>query len=396
MLGPLTSAHARALLSPSARVLVASADLDGGVCRAAGLPWSDVHWPTLISLTAFERAEPQVFRLLRAAPVGAVPEDVMQVMQGMYRVAVFRGDELADAAGMAADALTAARLPVLWLKGAALAMQHRDGFSVRSMGDLDVLVSSGDLAAARAVLRTAGWRDGVDEESYLGHHHDAPMFWRGGIRLELHTDLFPPGNPFTAASGADWLAKGVSVRWNERTVQVLPSAWHVVHASVHWAWNHEGAVGTWQYLHDLPRLTAGWTVASGEWQAVAAQARWLSATVPVGWALWTSSCLGDADKLDSTLIAALRGRRGWLNGLAEREWVLRAFHSPAASPSVRWSRYWWRHAMSGLGDSQREWPWMAGRSGIPVAVSAPASPRRGSARDAVTKWRRHLSRVLGG
>ena len=395
MLGPLTPARARALLSPSARVLVAAAHRDGGASSAAALPWSDVHWPTLVSLTAFERAEPQVFRLLRAAPTGAVPDDVMQSMQGLYRVAAFRMDELADAAAIAADAFETARLPVLWLKGAALAMQHSDGFSVRTMGDLDALVASDHLAAARAVLRTAGWSDGVDEASYGRHHHDAPMFWRGGIRLELHTELFPPGNPFTASSAADWLARGIQVIWNQRAVRVLPTPWHVVHASVHWAWSHEGAVGTWQYLHDLPRLTAGWTATSPEWLEVAAHARWLAATVPVGWALWTARMLGSAEAADEYVIEQKRGLRSWLSGVAEREWVLRAFHSPAASPSVRWSRYWWRHAMSGLGDSRREWPWTAGLSGVAPSHPVRNSSRRLSARDAVMKWRRHLSRVLG-
>ncbi|MDZ7632667.1 MAG: hypothetical protein U5K74_15315 [Gemmatimonadaceae bacterium] len=99
MLAPLTPVTASALLSPSARVLVAAAAPDSGVGRAHVLPWSDVHWPTLLSLTSYERAEAQVFRLLRAAPDGAVPEDVHRAMQGMFRVAVFRSAELAEAAG---------------------------------------------------------------------------------------------------------------------------------------------------------------------------------------------------------------------------------------------------------------------------------------------------------
>lgn len=193
MLARLTTQSARALLSPSARVLVAAADPDGGVSRVRDLPWSDVHWPTLLALTSFERAAAQVFRLLRAAPVGAVPDDVTKAMQGIFRVAVFRSDELSAAAVAACDALRAAGVDALWLKGAALAMQSAEEFAVRSMGDLDVLVAPDQHAEARRALMAAGWADGVPDQSYEAHHHDAPLFWRAGIRLELHDGLFQIG-----------------------------------------------------------------------------------------------------------------------------------------------------------------------------------------------------------
>ena len=396
MLEPLTPARAHALLSPSARVLVAAADADGGVSRASALPWCDVHWPTLISLTSFERAERQVFRLMQAAPVDDVPDDVLHAMQGIHRVSVFRAGELSSAAGIAADAFRAAGLTVLWLKGAALAMQSADEFGARSMGDLDVLVAPSQLAASRAALRSVGWRDGVADGSYEGHHHDSPLFWHGGIRLELHTGLFPPGNPFPDESADVWLGRSRSHQWGDREVRVLPLPWHVVHASVHWAWNHEGAVGSWQYLYDLRCLTGGWNCSSPMWSDVARHADTIRATAPVGWALWTGLQLGSAGNLDENVIAALRGPRRALTGIAEREWVLRAFHSPSASPSVQWSRYWWQHAMHGLGSARQEWPWTAGRAMPPVTLDAAAVRGQTTPGAALTKWRRHLARVLRG
>ncbi len=392
MLEPLTAARAHALLSPSARVLVASASRDGGASQASLLPWGDVHWPTLVSLTAFERAEAQVFRLLRAAPVGAVPDAVLHSMQGIFRVSVFRAAELAEAAGRVVDAFAAHGVEALWLKGAALAMQSTDEFSLRSMGDLDVLVAPSDAARARTALRDAGWKEGVGAHSYVEHHHDAPMVWRGGIRLELHRGLFPPGHPFTDDTPSAWLGRGASVRWGERTVQVLPAPWHLVHASAHWAWSHEGEVGSWQYLHDVQHIAGHWSLADARWSEVVGNARLLGSAVPVGWALWTGARLGGIE-LEEGLQAELRGRRRRLAGLAEREWVIRAFHSPVASPSVAWSRYWWRYAMSGLGDASRSRPWRAGREGASAPSDAGAQVR---ADTKVVQWRRHLARVLGG
>ena len=392
MLEPLTAARAHALLSPSARVLVASASRDGGASQASLLPWCDVHWPTLVSLTAFERAEAQVFRLLRAAPVGAVPEHVLQSMQNIFRVSVFRAAELAEAAGRVADAFAAHGVEALWLKGAALAMQSPDEFSLRSMGDLDVLVEAAETVRARAALRAAGWKDGVGDGSYAEHHHDAPMLWRGGIRLELHHGLFPPGHPFMDDRASTWLGRSVPLRWGDRVVRVLSAPWHLVHASTHWAWSHEGEVGSWQYLHDVQHIAGDWGPGDPRWAEAAGNARVLGAAVPLGWGLWTGTRLGAIQSPDAVL-SGLRGPRRAMSGVAEREWVVRAFHSPVASPSVTWSRYWWRYAMRGLGDETRGWPWRAGRmvgsSAADPGVTAPAGAK-------VIRWRRHLARVLRG
>ena len=394
MLEPLTSARATALLSPSARIVAASADADGGVARAAALPWNDVHWPTLVALTSFERAESQVFTLFRHAPDGAVPDDVVRTMQTICRVAAFRGAELADAAGVAVDALRAAGVQALWLKGAALAMQSAEGFAVRSMGDLDLLVTPAQVIAAQAALRAAGWSDDGADESYAGHHHEAPLFWRGASRLELHTGLFPLGHPFTDESAGEWISRGIPIQWAGRDVLVLSAPWHVVHASVHWAWSHEGAVGTWQYLHDVRRLTGNWKAESGEWSAVCDHAIRMRASRPAGWGLWSASRLGDAPDMDEAVVGRLRGARNVLSGMAEREWVLRAFHSPMASPSVAWSRFWWRQAMGGLGDADRSWPWAAGRTAVQAHGEVMAEAGAQGARTAMTKWRLHLGRVL--
>jgi Uncharacterised nucleotidyltransferase len=392
MLGPLTPAAAVALLSPSARLLAAAAAPDAGASQVGVLPWHDVHWPTLLSLTSFERAEAQVFRLLRSAPDGAVPDAVQQSMQGIYRVAAFRSAELGDAAAVAADALQAAGVTPLWLKGAALAMQSPEEFGVRSMGDLDLLVDPAELPVAREALEAAGWRRGIGE-SYASHHHDVPMIWRGGIRLELHTGLFPPGHPFAPDGVGDWVGRSVPVSWGSRTVRVLPPAWHLLHATVHWAWNHEGEVGSWQYLHDAHRLSPVIAAGAGGWSALLTMADQLGARRPVGWGLWAAHRLA-AVPVDPSVVEAMRGGDRWLGGLTEREWILRAFHSPAASPSVRWSRFWWRRAMHGLGDDRAAWPWALGRSGhvveTPGSVTGLLEGRR------LARWRRHLGRVLGG
>ncbi|MES3034163.1 MAG: nucleotidyltransferase family protein [Gemmatimonadota bacterium] len=388
----LTPSAAQALLSPSARVLLASARPDPATIGA--LPWADVHWPTLVSLMAYERAEGPVYRLMLAAPYGVVPDDVLVAAQGLDRVARFRAAELSDAAASACDVLHGAGITALWLKGAALAMQSPAGFAVRNMGDLDLLVAPSEIEQARQALARAGWSSGLGA-GYDAHHHEAPMLRPGGLRLELHSGLFPPGHPFAADSASTWLARGEMVHWGTRPVLVLPKVWHVVHASAHWAWSHEGTVGTWQYLHDVARLTEGWSADGPEWASVVQSAELIWAAMPVGWATWTASRLGGS-AVSEAVVGRLRGAAGPLGGLAERQWVLAALHSPAGSPSVRWSRFWWRQAMRGLGDDGGRWPWAAGRGAALASPETPATVVPGGVVARVQRWQRHLGRMLRG
>jgi Uncharacterised nucleotidyltransferase len=389
MLGALTPRTARALLSPSAQVLVAAACRDGGLSRAATLPWHHVHWPTLFSLASFERAEAQLARLMLAAPVGAVPEIVSQSLQSVVRVSAFRSAGFDDASVRVIDTLRDAGLSALWLKGAALAMQSEKGFSLRAMGDIDVLLAPESIAAARAALMRDGWRaHGVaTSRDYAAHHHDAPLVWGDGVRLELHSGLFPPGHPFGSQPASDWLQRGVEIEWRGRPVRVLPADWHAVHASVHWAWNHEGEIGSWQYLHDLCRLEARL-----RWQVVLDLAESAGVARPVGWAVWAAAMLTEVQP-DSTVLLNFLGGRRVADGLAERQWLLRAFASPSASPSVRWSRFWWRYAMRGLGDQAHEWPWIAG-SGPTANGELSDSARKTNRGGLSSAWRRHLAHLL--
>ncbi len=390
MLAPLTATSATALLSPSARVLAACSAPDAGISRALALPWSDVHWPTLVALATWERAASPLYRLLRAAPAGGVPADVLQAVQGIARVAEFRAGELSEAAGESVDALQAAGIEALWLKGAALAMQSPLGFALRAMGDIDVLVAPSQLEPARAALLGAGWGTGPAAAGYDLHHHAAPLVRRGDLRLELHGAMLPTGHPFVPDAAMAWMARGVDVSWGpRRRLRVLPPAWHVVHASVHWAWSHEGEVGTWQYLHDAQRLAA----AGLDWNEVVRAARELGADAVVGMALWSASVLSAANIPDAVVLQ-LRGRPQPLDGLAERAWIIRAFQSPMASPSVAWSRFWWRRAVRGTGDAAASWPWAAGRDQVVAPSVADGSDGRRGGR--FVRWRRHLGRVLRG
>jgi hypothetical protein len=392
---PLTNESARALLAPSARVLVTAAMPAQQVSTpiVASL-FREVDWGALLALAQFERAEAHLLRVLRDAPVGVVPEDVVRALDGVVRVGRFRASELSDAAARVVDAFAARGVRAIWLKGAALAMQHPAGFAARGMGDIDVLIAEQDRAAAHDAVRDAGWRASADPATYDAHHHDAPYELGDGLRLELHGGVFPPGHPFVRAEGAAWFGRTRSVVWSGHTVTVLDSTWHLVHAATHWAWSHEGDVGTWQWLHDAWRLTVGWQPDDLRWGVVTRHAAELGAERPVGWALWFAARVAGVP-VPEAVLTALRGAPPRLQGLTERVWVTRAFWSATPSPSVRWSRYFWRLAMGGLGEADAQWPWSSGRVAAhlkpdsSVRVQMPSSTQ-------FAAWRRHLGHLFRG
>lgn len=388
MLASLDRAAAWRLLAPSARLVVASVREGAGI----GAPqWQAAAPATLLALAGHERCEGALLALAERAPAGAVDPTVLEGLRQRARVAAFRAAGLAEGADAALDAMERAGVPAVWLKGAGLALAHGDdGFAVRPMGDIDLLVAADRLADAAHALERAGWTPTGDAKAYaVAHHHLAPFRWRGDplVRLELHHDLWTPGHPFPTVEADAWAAAARVVTWRGHRALVPSPAWGMAHAAAHWAWSHEGAVGTWQWLRDVAAL--GPMVSLAELDHAV---RVLGVARPTGWALRVASLLG-------VLPPALEPATGWrgalppgLAGVAERQWVLRAFAVGAPTPGVAWDRWWWRRSMGGLGDATGAWPWALG-------VGPGGGPGRLTGTQAVVhagRWRGYLGRLARG
>ncbi|MCU0626455.1 MAG: nucleotidyltransferase family protein [Gemmatimonadaceae bacterium] len=391
LLAPLDRAAAWRLLAPSARLVVASVH-EGAA--AGALPWGQVQPATLLTLVQQERCEGAMLALATQAPPGAVPPTLVEALRAQARVASFRAAGLAEGAQAAVDALATAGIESVWLKGAGLAMAAGDTHFVdRPMGDVDVLVAPDAIPAAQAALRGAGWVPGPDEGAYAdaGHHHGAAFTWRGdpAVRLELHRAVWPPPSPFRSPPVADWVGAGRAVRWRDRTVVVPSPAWALAHAATHWAWSHEGATGSWQWLRDARRLAATTTP-----DALSAAADRFGARRPIGWALHVARLLG-ALAPDSAVAAAAswRGAAGGVGGaLAERQWVVRAFAAGPPTPGVSWDRYWYRRSLPGLGAPPAAWPWAAGFGQVPALAW---TARGGGVGARVARWGGYVGRLRG-
>src|SRR5690606_2839548 len=94
---------------------------------------------------------------------------------------------------------------VVLLKGAAFQRAIHDSPLDRPTGDLDLLVDAAAAERAWEVVRSIGWDwDAATyrREQYRDHHHLPPLTAAPGLRLEIHTGIFPPGHPFRLDAGA--------------------------------------------------------------------------------------------------------------------------------------------------------------------------------------------------
>jgi hypothetical protein len=144
-----------------------------------------------------ERAQPD----LEALPVEAVRRHMLAPLAFVEGAAQFRSDHLA--AGLqaelrhktlieAVDALTAARVKVILLKGIAYAGTIYPDPAMRPMSDIDLLVAFDDVDRATHVLQRLGYWHVGGAHQWSARHH-ALTFKRRGGSIDLHRHLVHAG-----------------------------------------------------------------------------------------------------------------------------------------------------------------------------------------------------------
>lgn len=149
------------------------------------------------------------------------PPDTTAVVRREARHAQMAAMTLIALAREAMEVLAAAGVPVLVIKGPALAVQTTGQDTLRGSGDLDLFVAPGDLARARKALEAIGFRQAPglfpqQLESFWGRYSRWASYelslLRGNQLIELHWSLAPcraplPGFP-AAWQEREWINLG--------------------------------------------------------------------------------------------------------------------------------------------------------------------------------------------
>lgn len=352
-------------LSPEARLVYRCVDPQVGAEELGGLASQVRDWPRVARMAAREAAVPQLWRGI-AGLADAMPADVAQYLRANAVLTDLQMQQLSLRVQKTLAALRDAGVGVMLLKGAAIGALHDPTFRSRVMTDVDLLVREDDIARAKAAVIASGWPETTNPVylELLQDAHHVPPFedpQLPGLRLELHRHLLPDDHSFAFGEADLWRdARPAPAPFD---AALVPSDVHLVlHAAVHYAWQHQMAFGSWRTMRSLALVIRP---GGFDWDALAQTATAAKAGTSVYWTLRLLQRLAAVPVPQETLerlapptIEPLRAmvERHVLAGAAPGEWP--------GSPSERLSRTMWRlalrprwsgHAQPGRHDPEARW-----------------------------------------
>jgi hypothetical protein len=130
---------------------------------------------------------------------------------------------------------------VTLLKGCAAAVRYYPEPHLRTMGDVDLLVSDAQREPLERQLHHLGFEQNGDPEEIVArdHHHSLPFrLPANGLCLEVHTRPYPPHSPVAHAAGFSYDAitmRTESVAVGMQSARVLNHEQQLVYTATRWA-----------------------------------------------------------------------------------------------------------------------------------------------------------------
>jgi hypothetical protein len=294
-----------------------------------GAPPSELAfgWEAMVDLARRQGVSPFLFHVLDPFRQKVSPS-AWQALQNDYYAFAARSLLRERQLERVLKALTGAGIPVVLLKGAALARSIYPDPALRLMGDLDLWIPRDRLEGAREALQTLGYtarskpeRPLPIQDAFLGETQMVSHELGMGL-LELHWNAFP----------GEWLRHTARIDeaaiWERRVpiegteVSQLAPEDAVLHTCLHFAIGHQLAGLGLRPLLDLELMDRKWAI---DWDMVTHRARAWQVTTAT-WLildLWASLLGGEDHEGNPSAWLALRPS-------PLRRWILRQVVSPAS------------------------------------------------------------------
>jgi hypothetical protein len=239
---------------------------------------------------------------------GGVPEPDWGRLQALYYAQAARTGALLDALREILASLAEQSIPVIALKGAALAETVYRNVAVRPMRDVDLLVRPEHAARAAETLERLGFSP--DEwyrprEWYLEHLHHLVPYRRDRAVVEIHHRLLPPRIPLAVPLDDLW-DRSVPATVASVPARVLAPDDQMLHLCLHLALS-DGFLGALAGLRDIAE-TARHHEHAIDWERLAASTGTLAR--PVRAALELSARLVNAPLPAAAFEALVHGAFG--------------------------------------------------------------------------------------
>ncbi len=214
-----------------------------------------IDWDALCQMARAEALSPLLYRTVRGRHL--VPPAVEQNLRDEYYQTASRNTLLLHELERVLDHLTGKGIPVILLKGAALAIAIYGDIALRPMLDLDLLVHEEHVPATLQVLATLGYTC-----AHVETHAGAAMAYENEVLLtkpgiidtpvEIHWSLFD--SPYYQhALPMDWFWQTTrSVQVNTTPALMLSPETQILHLCGHLVLHHSSTGILW--LHDIAEV----------------------------------------------------------------------------------------------------------------------------------------------
>lgn len=169
---------------------------------------SPADWANLADWALRFKVEGLFYRVTKSAefPARLVPDEIRNRLRKAYRDRATRNASLFFDAAKILSSLAEKQMPVIALKGLALARTVYGDIALRPMHDIDLLVKQEDLVAAGRNLLDLGYRQEFPawESMVKTYHHLPPFTNKNGTIVELHWNIVAPDSPIHVDNEGLW------------------------------------------------------------------------------------------------------------------------------------------------------------------------------------------------
>ena len=194
------------------------------------------EWREFLDLLRPHRVYPLMAYRLRAWPADCrPPAGVMDFLNRLFLFAAARAMRAGRQIQAVVDALEAAGIPSVLLKGPALARTVYPDPALRQSCDIDLLVRPADVLAAEGVLEGLGYVSPMKEFHVAPnvYHHQVFEPPGNGMPLELHWSLDFELNLFPDGWIEEAIARRIPIRADDLSCHTLAPADHLLFLAFH-------------------------------------------------------------------------------------------------------------------------------------------------------------------
>ncbi|GGI46090.1 hypothetical protein GCM10008018_15380 [Paenibacillus marchantiophytorum] len=157
---------------------------------------NELNWDEFLQLARHHRVYPNLYAKLKQTEIAWIPPHVSKELQMYYQDNTFAMLHLSAEMANIAKVFAESDIRTIMLKGPILASDLYGDISLRTSGDLDVLVPMESVQRTEELLSCLGYVKDDEYKSILNdwkwrHHHVTYDHVQKGIKLEIHWRLGP-------------------------------------------------------------------------------------------------------------------------------------------------------------------------------------------------------------